>query len=108
MGLAIGIILFLYILCTHAPASASLRRGKEMYWEMRRNNSAAHFQEARDTDRYYNPATGTINRHFYSDGSVQCDTSTGKCYAKGQYFCEADGTTADYKKADAAVIRPPK
>ena len=108
MGLAIGIILFIYILITHAPASASLKRGDDMYWEMRRKDAESALQEAQATDRYYNPATGEINRHFYSDGSVQCDTSTGKCYTKGQYFCEADGTTADYKTAGAHVTRPPK
>lgn len=108
MGLALGIILFLYILCTHAPASASLKRGKQMYWETRRRDASEAFQEAQRTDRYYNHETGTINRNFYSDGSVRLDTSTGKCHVKGQYFCEADGTTADYKTAGAHVTRPPK
>ena len=107
MGLIIGIVLFIYILITHAPASASLRQGRENYEAMRRRDAEDNRKEAEATDRYYNPATGYINRNFYSDGSVYCDVSTGKYYDKGEYYCRADGVKADAYKAGANVPRPP-
>ena len=108
MGLVIVIILLAYFWAEQLPASQSLKRGNDMYWEMSRKFAEQYRQEAQKTDRFYNSSTGNINRYFYSDGSLYCDATTGKYYGKGKYYCRADGVMADYSKASHGFQRPPK
>ena len=79
-----------------------------MYWQMDRKFAEQYRKEAQETDRYYNEATGRINRYFYSDGSLYCDATTGKYYGKGKYYCRADGVMADYGTDTFGMPRPPK
>lgn len=108
MGLLIAIIVLCAIWTTHLPATYSLRRGKEMYWETKRKHNAMCMREAAEDDCYYNVETGWKNQYFYGDGSVKLDTTTGRHHAKGQYYCRSDGIGANYHQVDINTPRPPK
>lgn len=68
-------------------------------------------EQSQREDIYYSPDSHAIigpTPCFYSDGSLKYDSLTGKSYPKGQYFCQSDGSKADWSQAPGSMKRPPK
>lgn len=66
---------------------------------------------SKEKDIYYKPDPHAIigpNPCFYSDGSLKYDSLTGKSYPKGRYYCQSDGSRADWSRAPGNMKRPPK
>ena len=108
MGLIIGIILLAWIYLTHLPATNGIREGREHLKRMRETSREHWRAEAVKQDRYYDPATGSMNPDFYGDGSLYRDMSTNKVYPKGQYYCDSNGMSANWKIVNNGMNRPAK
>ena len=90
-------------------ATVNLKQQQKENWDKLQANLDQRKRDAsKQNDCYYDSATKSLNPFFYSDGSLKKDTTTGRYYAKGQYWCSADGLDAKYKQVGADVPKPPK
>ena len=108
MLLFVSLIALVVVVVVSAPATANIRQGKQQYMERKYKNDEYFRRKAQEHDTYFVPGLFGTNENFYNDGSLRYDVTTGKHFAKSQYFCRADGITADYSKAADDVERPPK
>lgn len=87
------------------------KEGQEKFNNMSLAKDAAWKEQSREKDIYYKPDPHAIigpNPCFYSDGSLKFDSLTGKSYPKGQYYCQSDGSRADWSQAPGSMKRPPR
>lgn len=87
------------------------KEGRRVFDNMSLAKDADWQAQSRRDDIYYKPDPHAIigpNPCFYSDGSLKYDSLTGKSYPKGQYYCQSDGSGADWSKAPGGVKRPPR
>lgn len=108
MGLIISIIVLLCIYMSQLPAANGIWEGHEHMRRMREESREHWRREAAKQDRYYCYEIGDMNPNFYSDGSLRRDMSTNRVYPKGTYYCDSDGVTANWRRVDSSVPRPPK
>ena len=87
------------------------KEGKQAFDQMSIAKDANWKVQADRDDIYYKPDSHAIigpNPCFYSDGSLKYDSLTGKSYPKGKYYCQSDGSKADWSMASSNMRRPPR
>ena len=111
MGFVLALIFIAALWVSNTPTRADQQLGRAALDQQIKNQHQAQKRFADKHDVYYKesrlPAMD-LNGNFYSDGSLRQDAATGQRYAKGEYYCDSRGLTADYQQAAPGMRRPPQ